>query len=108
MMQTIAEVLSVQPGNNAAQDQSAPAAPPVQGAPSGPASPAAMAPIAPPPPPADQPPAQPKTIAMGQSKNDVVGILGQPSKDINLGNKEILVYSDMKITLVGGKVSDVQ
>jgi hypothetical protein len=109
MMQTIDEVVTVQPADNAAQAPAAPpAAPPVPGAASDSSSPAAMAPIAPPPPPADQPPAQPKTISIGQSKSDVIGILGQPSKDVQLGSKEILVYSDMKVTLVGGKVSDVQ
>jgi hypothetical protein len=112
MVKTIEEVVSVQPSDNAAQGDNssaaAPASPPVQGAPSAPASPADMAPIAPPPPPTDQPPAQPKTISIGQSRDDVIGILGQPTKDVKLGAKEILVYSDMKVTLVNGKVSDVQ
>jgi hypothetical protein len=112
MAQTITEVVTVQPSDNAAQGDSsapaAPASPPVPGAPSAPASAADMAPIAPPPPPPDQPPAQPKTISIGQSKDDVTGILGQPAKDIKLGAKEILVYSDMKVTLLNGKVSDVE
>jgi len=109
MIKSIEEVVTVQPPDNAAQgDNTPPAAPAAPGAPTAPSSPAAMAPIAPPPPPADQPPAQPKTISIGQSKDGVIGILGPPSKDVKLGNKEILVYSDMKVTLVGGKVSDVQ
>lgn len=127
MMHFIDEVVTVQPADNASQGQGAPPpASPPPGVPSAPASPADMAPIAPPPPPgdaapppssagmappappADQPAAGPKTISIGQSKNDVIGILGQPSKDVKLGAKEILVYPDMKVTLVNGKVSDVQ
>src|ERR1700733_6107082 len=75
-------------------------------APSAPA--AAMAPIAPPPPPADAPPAQPKTVAKGQTKDQVYAIFGQPSKIANLGTKEIDYYPDFKVTFVGGKVSNVE
>ena len=67
-----------------------------------------MAPIPPPPPPSDQPPAQPKTISLGQTKAVVVTALGPPNKDIVLGKKEILVYPDMKVTFVDGKVTDVE
>jgi hypothetical protein len=67
-----------------------------------------MAPIAPPPPPPDQPAAPPKTIKVGQSKDVVIATWGQPTKDIKLASKEILVYPDMKVTFVAGKVSDVQ
>jgi hypothetical protein len=114
-VKTVEEVLTVAPSDDANKNDSAssgqsPA--PNAAAPSAPAqSPAqatAVAPIAPPPPPSDQPPPQPKTISTGQSKDQVVTILGQPTKDIQLGSKEILVYPDMKVTLVGGKVSDVQ
>jgi hypothetical protein len=69
---------------------------------------AALAPIAPPPPPADPPPQQTKTIAVGQTKAAVLATWGQPTKDIQLNTKEILVYPDMKVTFVAGKVSDVQ
>jgi hypothetical protein len=62
----------------------------------------------PPPPPSDQPPAPPKTIELGQARNGVIATLGEPSKDIKVGAKEILVYPDMKVTFVDGKVSDVQ
>jgi hypothetical protein len=85
------------PSNSPAQPSSAPAAPA-----------AAMAPIAPPPPPPDQAPPPPKTIAAGQTRDVVIATWGQPTKDIKLANKEILVYPDMKVTLVAGKVSDVQ
>ena len=33
---------------------------------------------------------------------------GQPQKIVNLGTKEIYYYPDMKVTFVGGKVTDVQ
>ena len=118
-VKTVEEVLTVAPsddsGNNgnssgdnsSGQAQNGPA--PAPAAPAAPAAPsAAVAPIAPPPPPADQPPPPPKTIAVGQTKDQVVAIWGQPSKDIKLGGKEIYVYPDMKVTFVGGKVSDVQ
>lgn len=116
---TVEEVLTVAPsddsgnngnsggsssGNNSGQAQNGPA--PAPAAPAAPA--AALAPIAPPPPPPDQPPPPPKTIAKGQTVDQVVATWGQPSKDIKLGSKEIYVYPDMKVTFVGGKVSDVE
>jgi outer membrane protein assembly factor BamE (lipoprotein component of BamABCDE complex) len=67
-----------------------------------------MAPIAPPPPPADAPPAQPKTVAKGQTKDQVYAIFGQPTKIANLGAKEIDYYPDFKVIFVGGKVSTVE
>ena len=79
------------------------------------ASPAAAAPVAaaparvaapPPPPPA--PPAQTETIAMGQTINQVVGIMGQPLQIIDLGAKKTYKYKDLKVVFVNGKVSDVQ
>ena len=66
------------------------------------------APIAPPPPPPDAAPVAPKTIEKGQTRDVVVAILGQPTKVIKLGTKEIDVYPDMKVTFVNNKVSDVQ
>ncbi len=120
VMKTIAEVLTVQPDDNAAasapqpqsggglapregsglapQQQSALTPPPQQ----------AMAPIAPPPPPPDAPPPQPKTISLGQTKDQVVAIFGQPQRVANLGTKEIDYYPDMKVTYMRGKVTDVQ
>ena len=65
-------------------------------------------PIAPPPPPADEPPAPPKTISLGQTKDQVVSSLGQPEKTAKIGTKEIYFYKDLKVTFVNGKVSDVQ
>jgi hypothetical protein len=117
MIRTVEEVITVAPPDNA-NNQGAGGAPqngpaPASNGPAQPASPpatpaAAIAPIAPPPPPPDQAPPPPKTIAAGQTRDAVIANLGQPAKDIKLANKEILVYSDMKVTLVAGKVSDVQ
>ena len=102
MLARVAEVISAQaPPQQAAQSAPGPGAPP-------PAPAAAPPPIAPPPPPADQPAAPPTTISLGQAKADVVSSLGQPTKVVTLGTKEIDYYTDMKITYVNGKVTDVQ
>ena len=50
----------------------------------------------------------PKTIALGQSIDDVTSALGQPKSVVDLGAKKIYVYPDLKVTFNGGKVSDVQ
>jgi hypothetical protein len=50
----------------------------------------------------------PPTIQMGQTEDEVVGMIGQPEKKIVLGSKEIFVYKDIKVTFIGGKVADVQ
>jgi hypothetical protein len=50
----------------------------------------------------------PKTIALGQSFDEVTSILGPPKSIVDLGPKKIYVYPDMKITFNSGKVSDVQ
>jgi hypothetical protein len=52
--------------------------------------------------------AAPATIAMGQTTDQVKASLGNPSKVIDLGTKQIYVYPDMKVTFKAGKVSDVQ
>ena len=55
-----------------------------------------------------QPPPPPQEIKLGQSIDDVVGMLGQPEKIVNLGAKQLYIYKDMKVTFVKGKVTDVQ
>jgi hypothetical protein len=57
---------------------------------------------------AAQPAAAPKTIGLGQTTDQVVGILGQPQKIVNLGAKQMYFYPDMKVIFTNGKVSDVQ
>jgi hypothetical protein len=58
------------------------------------------------------PPAEPSKppveIALGQTIDQVVASLGSPKQIVKLGPKQIYVYSDIKITFVDGKVSDVQ
>ncbi len=49
-----------------------------------------------------------KTISLGMSSEQVVEIFDIPEKTIDLGSKKILVYEDIKITLVDDKVTDVQ
>ena len=102
MLNTIAEVLTVDPG-----DRSQSGGAPSQASTVGAADPP---PIAPPPPPSDTPPAPPKTIALGQTKDQVIAAFGQPKKTVNLGTKEIFLYSDLgvKVTFVAGKVTNVE
>lgn len=102
MMARIAEVISASPlsqQGGQAGPEPAPAAAP---------SPVAPPPIAPPPPPVDQAAPPPPTISLGQARTGVLASLGQPTKVVTLGTKEIDYYPDMKITYVNGKVTDVQ
>jgi hypothetical protein len=55
-----------------------------------------------------QQPAQPQTIEAGMTPDQVTAAMGQPDKIVKLTNKQIYYYKDMKVTFVGGKVSDVQ
>jgi hypothetical protein len=102
-LKTIAEVLTVQPNDTAGGDTQ----PKPAGSSAAPAE-ATLAPIPPPPPPADAPPPPPKTISLGQTKDVVVAIFGQPTKVAKLGAKEIDYYPDMKVTFLHNKVTDVQ
>lgn len=52
--------------------------------------------------------AEPQTIQLGQTVDDVTAAMGKPEKIVNLGAKQIYVYKDLKITFVKGKVTDVQ
>ena len=120
----VAEVFTVQPSDNSAdngqQQQQQQAPPPPQRAAAPPPQPMApvappppppderLAPIAPPPPPADETAGPPKTISLGQSKDEVTANFGAPQKIVKLGAKEIYYYKDLKVTFVAGKVSDVQ
>ena len=49
-----------------------------------------------------------KTIALGQTKEEVVATLGQPQRLVVLGAKQIYVYSDRKVIFVDGRVTDVR
>ncbi|MBV9778572.1 MAG: hypothetical protein JOY62_01250 [Acidobacteriaceae bacterium] len=50
----------------------------------------------------------PVTISLGQTIDQVVASLGNPKQIVNLGAKQIYVYSDMKVIFANGRVSDVQ
>jgi len=59
--------------------------------------------------PAEQaPPAQPASVDVGMTTDQVVAILGQPEKILTTPTKQIYVYKDVKITFVKGKVADMQ
>ncbi|MGA8143940.1 MAG: hypothetical protein WB987_08645 [Candidatus Acidiferrales bacterium] len=87
LMKIIADVLTVDAAQQDAPAQDAAA--PSQAAPAEPAGP-------------------PKTIALGQTTAEVLEILGQPTKIVNLGAKQMYFYPDMKVIFTNGKVSDVQ
>jgi hypothetical protein len=53
-------------------------------------------------------PAETKTIALGQTKDEVLQAFGQPTKVVQLGKKEIDYYSDMKVTFTNNKVTNVE
>jgi hypothetical protein len=57
-------------------------------------------------PPAPQ--AEPTRIGLGQTTEQVLAAMGKPEKIVNLGEKQIYMYKDLKITFMSGKVSDVQ
>jgi hypothetical protein len=99
-MQRISEVLTVVgKDDRQAAPQPAEAAPIPAPAP----VPAPMPEIVPPPLPADVP-----TVKVGQTRQQVIAALGQPVKTATVGAKEILFYKDMKVTLITGKVSNVE
>jgi len=49
-----------------------------------------------------------KTIELGQTVEQVEGILGKPQRIVKLGEKVTYFYADMKVIFVDGKVADVQ
>jgi len=102
MLSTVGEVLKIQPDDSAQQGDQANQQ---QGAAAGDAN-QQQPPAADQPPPA--PPAPPATVQLGQTTDEVVAILGQPDKIINLGPKQIFVYKDLKVTFMKGKVTDAQ
>ena len=98
-LKTVAEVITAESSAEekpSAQQQ--PASPPAN----------AVVPVPPPPPPTDAPAASPKTVSLGQTRDQVVAILGQPARIAKVGTKEIDYYADMKVIFVNGVVTDVQ
>lgn len=51
---------------------------------------------------------EPQSISMGMTPDQVTAAMGQPTKTVNLGPKQIYVYKDLKVTFFNGKVVDVQ
>jgi hypothetical protein len=102
----IDEVFQIAPDDNASAGPA-----PAQPAPA-PAAAAAPPPAPlpdippPPPPPADPPPTQ--SIAVGQTIDQVVGIMGKPKSIVDLGAKKIYVYDGLKVTFVSGKMTTAE
>ncbi len=119
-LKLMAEVITVAPSDDAKDDkgkqggqQEAPAAAAPEAAAPAPAAPApaAAAPADAAPPPIEAPPpppAEPATVAVGQTPDEVVAALGQPTKKAKIGTKEIYYYKDLKVVFLNGKVKDVQ
>jgi len=63
-----------------------------------------LPPVAPPPPPA----AEPISIELGQTTEQVTASMGKPEKIVKLATKQIYYYKDLKVTFVNDKVTDVQ
>jgi hypothetical protein len=49
-----------------------------------------------------------KTVQQGQSREDVVAVLGPPAKIFLLGAKTVFVYPDIKVIFIDGKVTDAE
>jgi hypothetical protein len=52
--------------------------------------------------------AAPQTIAIGQTRDQVIATFGAPTKIVQLGAKEIDFFPDMKVTFMQNKVVDVK
>ena len=48
------------------------------------------------------------TISAGQTVDQVVAVLGSPTNVIDLGLRKIYLYKDMRITFVGGRLTDAR
>ncbi len=121
-LKLVAEVITVAPSEDAKDDkgkqggqQDAPAA----GAPPAAANNAVPAAAAPapaaeaPPPPIEAPPpppADPASVKEGQTPDEVVAALGQPTTKAKVGAKEVYFYKtlNLKVIFVNGKVKDIQ
>lgn len=60
-----------------------------------------------PPPPPTPDPAPPVKLEKGQTIGQVIAQLGQPNYIADLGNKQIYLFKEWKITFVDGKLSDI-
>jgi hypothetical protein len=53
-------------------------------------------------------PASKNPLTLGQTPEEVIGILGQPVNIVDLGTKKIYVFKDLKVTFTAGKASAFQ
>jgi hypothetical protein len=53
-------------------------------------------------------PASKTPLTVGQTVEEVTGILGQPVNIVDLGTKKIYVFKDLKVTFTNGKASAFQ
>ncbi len=53
-------------------------------------------------------PAAAPQVKLGESLEDLEKAFGQPGKIVDLGSKKILVYSNLKVIVVDGKVTDAE
>ena len=112
---TIGEVLAIQHGNGGGQQQQQNPQPQQRQIPQ---SVPVTEPPPPPAPPADPPPppeplrvvapAAPIELKMGMNADQVRAAKGQPLSSTKFGAKEVLVYKDIRVTLTGGKVTNVE
>lgn len=52
--------------------------------------------------------APPQTVQLGDTPQQVQAILGQPDKTVDLGEKQIWLYKDLKVTFENGKMTDAR
>ncbi|MBS1855004.1 MAG: hypothetical protein JST11_06545 [Acidobacteria bacterium] len=50
----------------------------------------------------------PPTLTLGLTIEEVRAIQGEPDKIVDLGDKKMYLYKDLKITFTGGRVTDIQ
>jgi len=48
------------------------------------------------------------TLTRGQTTDQVIATLGSPKSIVDLGVRQIYIYSDMKVTFLGGRLTDVR
>jgi hypothetical protein len=56
----------------------------------------------------EAPPPPPVEVTVGQTPEQVVAMLGEPTKKAKVGTKDIYFYKDVKIIFINGRVSDIQ
>ena len=57
---------------------------------------------------APAPPAQPASVNLGDTVDQVMAALGQPEVIADLNRKLVFLYPDLKVTFIEGRVADVK